>query len=290
MLNTIYFQIANHIICLKSFLDIQIIDILPAFNPFIIKEILLKEDLFTLSLVKNLSPLEDKTVITSFDWEDAQCSISENEEFYEIQLTPANSSTSWRLQCNRDFTKAVAQIHFIHQDSFAINNFLMLLFAFASAPQQTLLIHASSVTAEGQGYVFLGKSGAGKSTHSKLWIENISNSELLNDDNPILRLENGALYIYGSPWSGKTPCYKNSKYPVKAIVRLEQADQNEIIRQKAVHAFASLYPSCSKLIQKQNIHSAIQNNIIRIVESTPIYKLKCLPTKEAAIYCFEKIK
>ena len=81
----------------------------------------------------------------------------------------------------------------------------------------------------GNGYAFLGKSGTGKSTHSQLWLRYLEGYELLNDDHPIIRLVNDEVIIYGSPWSGKTPCYKNKQARLKAVVRLEQASENKII-------------------------------------------------------------
>ena len=62
--------------------------------------------------------------------------------------------------------------------AFAVNNALMLLYAFASAPYAALELHASVVTRGGRGFLFLGKSGTGKSTHSHLWLEHISGTEL----------------------------------------------------------------------------------------------------------------
>jgi hypothetical protein len=37
----------------------------------------------------------------------------------------------------------------------------------------------------------LGKSGTGKSTHSRLWLDYVEGSELLNDDNPVVRIIDG---------------------------------------------------------------------------------------------------
>ena len=121
-----------------------------------------------------------------------------------------------------------------------IGNELMILFAFAAAPHATLLVHAAVVRQAGRGYLFLGRSGTGKSTHARLWLRHIAGSELLNDDNPVLVLADGTATVYGSPWSGKTPCYRNESAPAGAIIRLEQAPQNLIRSERPVAAFASL--------------------------------------------------
>ena len=63
----------------------------------------------------------------------------------------------------------------------------------------------------------MGKSGTGKSTHSRLWLENVPGATLLNDDNPIVRLTLVGAIVYGSPWSGKTPCYKNESAPLAGV-------------------------------------------------------------------------
>ncbi len=79
--------------------------------------------------------------------------------------------------------------------------------------------------------MFLGPSGTGKSTHASLWLENVEGTELVNDDNPVVRiLDDGSIKVYGSPWSGKTPCYLNVNYPLGGIVNLIQASHNKISR------------------------------------------------------------
>ena len=89
-------------------------------------------------------------------------------------------------------------------------------------------VHGSCIVNSGKAYLFLGESGTGKSTHTRLWREYIKGSVLLNDDSPIISVEEDGVFIYGSPWSGKTPCYKQEKYPLCACVRLSQAPYNKI--------------------------------------------------------------
>ena len=36
--------------------------------------------------------------------------------------------------------------------------------------------------------MFLGPSGTGKSTHARLWLQYIDSTELVNDDNPVVRI------------------------------------------------------------------------------------------------------
>ena len=173
--------------------------------------------------------------------------------------------------------------------AFAVNNALMLLFAFASAPFSALEMHASVVTRGGRGFLFLGRSGTGKSTHSRLWLEHIDGTELLNDDNPVLRVVDGVARVYGSPWSGKTPCYKAQDVPVGAIVRLSQAPHNQIRRLPAVQAYASVMASCSGFRPIRAIADAQHETLAAITAGVPCYHLECLPDADAARLCQQTI-
>ena len=136
--------------------------------------------------------------------------------------------------------------------------------------------------------MFLGKSGTGKSTHSSLWLKYLEGSELLNDDNPILRVgEDGVARVYGSPWSGKTPCYKNDSVPVGAIVR--QYPENRIARNSIVEAYAAVYPSCSGFRAVKEMADGMHSTIEKVVLSVPCYTLDCLPDEAAARLSCETI-
>lgn len=163
-----------------------------------------------------------------------------------------------------------------------IKNSMMVMYAFASAGRGTLLMHSSVVMNSGKGYLFLGKSGTGKSTHTRLWLENIEGSELMNDDNPVVRVVDGKVVVYGSPWSGKTPCYRNIEAPAGAFVMLEQKPFNRITRMKVLESFAAMLSSCSSIKWDKHIYDCICSTIGQILEKVPLYKLECLPDREAA--------
>lgn len=169
--------------------------------------------------------------------------------------------------------------------AFAVNNSLMLLYAFASAPFRALEMHASVVMHGGRGFLFLGRSGTGKSTHSRLWLRHIEGTELLNDDNPVLRVVKGTVRVYGTPWSGKTPCYKAQDVPVGAIVRLRQAPENRIERLGTVGAYASVMASCSGYRPIRAIADAQHETLAAVVQGVPCYQLDCLPDEAAARLC-----
>lgn len=172
---------------------------------------------------------------------------------------------------------------------FDIDNSLMLLYALNTARRNTLLIHASVVRLGDKGFAFLGKSGTGKSTHSRLWLTHIEGAELVNDDNPILRWEEDGVYLYGSPWSGKTPCYKNIRVKLSAIIRLSQAPENRMEPLTLLQAYGSLLSSSSCLRWERRQADGVHQTVERIIKSCPSYHLACLPDKEAAQVAFQCI-
>ena len=165
----------------------------------------------------------------------------------------------------------------------------MLLFAMSTAALDTLEIHSSVTMCDGKGYAFLGKSGTGKSTHSRLWKEFIPGSELLNDDNPIIRIIDDKAYIYGSPWSGKTPCYRNLRAPLGAVVRISQSPDNKIHRLSFVEAYASMFSSCSAFRAVPGVSDGIHGTIVKLTTLVPMYLLDCRPDKEAAELCHSTV-
>ena len=168
----------------------------------------------------------------------------------------------------------------------AVDNALMVLYALATAASGTVLFHAAVVSHEGKGYMFLGPSGTGKSTHARLWLKYIDGTALVNDDNPVVRLAaDGLPVVYGSPWSGKTPCYRNVSYPLGGIVLLSQAPYNNIHRLGGIHAYASLVASISGKRWDSRVADGLHATENALASTVPVWHLECLPDEEAAKLC-----
>ena len=172
-----------------------------------------------------------------------------------------------------------------HARCYGLNNALMIAFSFSSAYHKTILMHASVTLWQGKGHLFLGVSGTGKSTHSSLWLRHIEGTELLNDDNPIVRIVDGKALVYGSPWSGKTPCYRNECAPVAAMVRLKQGPRNRFEPKEDIEAFGAVLPGCSVLRQDRRLHDALCATLTVLTEIVCVGEMECLPDKEAAEIC-----
>ena len=160
---------------------------------------------------------------------------------------------------------------------------LWIAFGIVLTLNNAVAVHSSSIECGGRGVLFLGESGTGKSTHTRLWRENIEGARLLNDDSPIVRVVNDDIRVYGSPWSGKTPCYMAENHPVAALCRLSQAPENRIKRLHTIAAIAALLPSTPpQFAHDAELQDAILATLSIIIMRVPIYHLECLPNAAAA--------
>ncbi len=120
---------------------------------------------------------------------------------------------------------------------------LWMSFGIAHNPH-SIAIHSSVIVHSGRAVLFLGESGTGKEhpyapvarTHSRC-----ATAQRRLADRARRRRR---ATVFGSPWSGKTPCYRNESYPIAAFVRLAQAPHNRIARLPVVRAIGALLPSC----------------------------------------------
>lgn len=174
---------------------------------------------------------------------------------------------------------------------FEMSTALMMMFTYNLSSKGTVLMHASVVRHKGKANIFLGKSGTGKSTHSHLWLEHVEGCDLLNDDNPVISIApDGTPIVYGTPWSGKTPCYRNVSAPVRAIVRLEQKSENIITRKEGFQAYTDIIGSISSIRWNRPVMDGINDTAEKLVLGARIFTLGCRPDREAAMVCMEAVE
>lgn len=303
------FCIAEHLLNVEFAQDGQNdISLLPSFEPFHVKEdndgcliynnggkcLTDRCELFTLLVDDNITPIDksQRKHIDSFDTGNGITSVDTTADGgYQFVINDINGRSCCMLQTNSNFTKAQCALNGTHDmRQFGLNNALMMLYAFRGSFFKTLLIHASTVRNNGYGYAFTAKSGTGKSTHTALWMQHIDGCDLMNDDNPIVRVIDGKAFIYGSPWSGKTPCYRNIKAPLGAITKIERAKENRVERVRPTIAFTIILPACSSMKWDKTIYGNTYNTVISLIEAIPsVNILYCLPDEEAARVCHKAI-
>jgi len=109
-----------------------------------------------------------------------------------------------------------------------ILNGLMLVLSHQLIWHDGLLLHGSAIRKEGEGVLFLGLSGSGKSTITALCMPD----ECFSDDRVIVKKEGDAIWAYPSPFTQIRHAMKNSPLRKGCIQRgfiLEKHDANRLI-------------------------------------------------------------
>jgi hypothetical protein len=153
------------------------------------------------------------------------------------------------------------------------------------------LLHSSGICKDGYAYLFSADPGTGKSTHTSLWRKYFGDDDvkIINDDKPAIRLEDDEIYVYGTPWSGKTDQNINMRNKLGAIVFLERSEDNwveEITPQEAI-----------PLIMMQTIRprnpermGKLLDLLDKVLSNTKLYRLGCNISEEAVRVSYEAIR
>lgn len=150
-----------------------------------------------------------------------------------------------------------------------------------------MMLHSSAVMVDGRVYLFSAPSGTGKSTHTALWLQYLGErARIVNDDKPAIRLIDNKVYVYGTPWSGKTDQNLNVRGELAGIAVVKRANENRIRRlnnQEAIFALLDQTPRSKKIERVNNLFQVIE----AIIQTVPIYELSCNMELEAAKVAYE---
>ena len=129
----------------------------------------------------------------------------------------------------------------------------------------TIVFHSSAISVDGQGFLITARSGVGKSTHAKNLSDYIGdNFKYINDDKPLLKVNDNDVIVYSSPWNGKERRGNNISAPLRAILFLSRGETN----------------SYRKIINKEEIY-------IKMLSQIYLPKEKC--KREKALIIADKL-
>lgn len=152
------------------------------------------------------------------------------------------------------------------------------------------LMHGACIEYEDRAYVFLAKSGTGKSTHIALWKKVYGDGvHIINGDKPVVRCKDGTFYVYGTPWCGKEGWNVNTCAALKALCFLERGEDNCISEMEDSLVMSRL---CHQILMPKS-----RNNVIRylammdkLIRNTGCYIMQCNMDEEAARVACEGMK
>jgi hypothetical protein len=133
-------------------------------------------------------------------------------------------------------------------------------------------------TPDGNAFLFVGHSGAGKSTIGKLWV-NERGSRILSDDRNIITRDNKGFRLHGTPWHGEAGLASNSSAELKAIFFLGRGSTNELISLPPALAAAELFARAFVPWYRAEALDFTLSFLKSVVEKVPTYTLRFVPNK-----------
>ncbi|MBO5907451.1 MAG: hypothetical protein J6Q85_04825 [Clostridia bacterium] len=154
----------------------------------------------------------------------------------------------------------------------------------------TFLFHGSALSMDGRAYIFTAKSGTGKSTHAAIWRRVFGERVvMINDDKPLIKIKDGAAYVYGTPWCGKHGLGTNASAPLSSIAIIERAEHNSISPCPPSQAIVQLYNQAYRIPDKDKLSRTLA--ILDKLRSTVgVYVLKCNMDDTAAEVAYATMK
>ena len=152
------------------------------------------------------------------------------------------------------------------------------------------LMHGVLFEVEGKGILLCARSGVGKSTHMALWKQLLGDKcRVINGDKPLIRIKDGRVYAYGTPWCGKEGINLNDKTVLTDICFVERNETN--ITEKFTdndiipRLFKQIYLPKADGIQKLKVLDLAG----KVMESVSFWKIRCNKDIEAAQVAYEAI-
>ena len=158
---------------------------------------------------------------------------------------------------------------------------LLRLIANRIPQYNAILFHGSVLAVDGKAYLFTARSGTGKTTHTRLWLQQLPQAYVLNGDKPFLKVDcGGQILACGTPWRGKEKLGCNEMLPLEAICLLERAKENRICSISVEEASQALlhqvhFPEGPDMIRAIEILNQISRKV-------PLFRLGCNMEPEAA--------
>jgi hypothetical protein len=200
--------------------------------------------------------------------------------------SPLLGSVPYKLaRINKDVTTGKILLHepyFDHNQpvnplEYPLDELLLINFL---ALGKGLEIHSCGIIDQlGQGRLFVGQSGAGKTTIARL-LQQTEGITVLSDDRMILRQMGQTLWRYGTPWHGEAGLASPARAPLSQVYFLEKGSKNELAPQKRADAVGRLF-ACSFLPFYSHEGLAFTLSFLEeVVKATPCHVLKWLPDRK----------
>lgn len=135
-------------------------------------------------------------------------------------------------------------------------------------------LHAACVELDGFAVAFTGKSGLGKSTRARAWVEGLG-AQFISGDRPAVRLEKDGCVACGVPWDGKEQIFRDVERPLKCILEVRRSPANYVRRLSEEQARQVIMQQ--SFIPMWDTDAAVMAiaNVRGLIRKTPVYRVFC---------------
>ncbi len=157
---------------------------------------------------------------------------------------------------------------------------LSMVFMEIAMKHHFISIHGAAIKFQDEAIIFSAPSQTGKSTHASYWDQAFS-VEWINDDKPLIRIENEGVTVYGTPFSGKSKRNTNIHCPLKAIIFLKQGPSNHLSTLTDKEIFEELMINIMRPTEEKDWHTVI-DDLNQLINLVPIYRYEATHHIESA--------
>lgn len=158
---------------------------------------------------------------------------------------------------------------------YAIDSLLRIVHSLVLAQQGGFLLHSASAIRDGKAFLFMGVSGAGKTTISSLAPANVA---LLTDEISYVRRQNERYVAFGTPFTGELARVgENVSAPIAAAYLLCKGRENRIDSIARGEAARALMANTLFFANDQDLVQSVFHSALHFVEHVPVSKLTFVP-------------
>ena len=159
-----------------------------------------------------------------------------------------------------------------------VENILRILSSALLVGDEAFLLHSSAVVTPGGALVFIGHSGAGKSTSALMFQE--AGHPVLSDDLNILCRRNGRWEVQASPFLSEVKRVLPGRHPIRALYFLFQDRENFVVEPPAASRMAYIYSNLVVVNGIPGLCPGIFNLLGDLARSVPVRGLHFKKDKE----------
>ncbi len=216
--------------------------------------------------------------------------VFQNEaEYYFEFFNPYVIQDSLIIRMARNFSEVTLYVNKVRDQKETRNDLLTPFFVYKKLPSLLLmlflsqrkggLVHASAIDVDGQGYLFPGISGTGKSTLARQFIQTGA-GRILNDDRVVVRKMDNQYHVFGTPWTGESGIAINANVPLEGIFFITHGAINQIKKISPQNALSRLVSTVLIPWYDSDIVAQMLEFFDDLITSIPMYELVCTPTPD----------